>query len=71
MADEKEGTTETKKKVVKEDIFTIEEFCSLKDLNKYYLDSFKMIFGNMDKKTISEWTKILVKKQLIKEEQIK
>ena len=62
---------EEKIEETKEEVFTIEEFCSLKDLSKYYLDSFLMSFGNTEKKSISAWKNILIEGRLIKEEQIK
>jgi hypothetical protein len=42
------------KEEVNVDVFTIEEFCNLKNLEKYYLDSFIMSFGNVIKKSIKE-----------------
>ena len=76
MENEKINEDLTKKKNVKEvkkeeDLFSIEEFCNLKNLNKYHLDSLKMIFGNTEKKSIKEWKIVLLKNKLIKEDLIK
>lgn len=79
MSNEKEEKVSedlTKKKNVKEvkkeeDLFIIEEFCNLKNLNKYHLDSLIMIFGNTEKKSVREWKNVLLKNKLIKEDLIK
>lgn len=65
---------EEKKKIEKkenEELFNIEEYCNIKNLDKYYLDFLLMSFGNKEKKTVKRWTEFLLKNELIKEELIK
>lgn len=72
--EEQEVTTKKKvekTKEVKEDLFSIEEYCSLKNLDKYHLDFLKMSFGIIEKKTVKQWTELLLKDKLVKEKLIK
>ncbi len=48
-----------------EQVFSIQEFCTLKKLNKYYYDSLSITFNNKIKKTINNWEKELVNSKLI------
>ncbi len=47
-----------------EQIFSIQEFCTLKKLSKYHYDSLSAIYNKV-KKTISNWEKELVNSKLI------
>lgn len=73
MEEKKEEIVEKKKVnvVVKEDEYDIVEYCSIKGLEKYHVDAFKMIFGMEKKRTLKGWTDIILKDRLIKEDLIK
>ncbi len=57
------------KKNKKENIilYNIIDFCSIKRLNKYHTDAFRMIFGVNEMKSIKEWENELISKKLIDE----
>lgn len=56
-------------KTVKEDKMTSVDFASAKGMGKYYEEQFRMMFGE-EKKTVSEWKKYLLDKQIVSEDKL-
>jgi hypothetical protein len=62
--------------VVKDEVTTLKlelhnivDFCVLTNLSKYHADAFKMIYDNNILRSIEEWKKDMLDRQLIREEE--